>query len=136
MEDGAYKEELLRLVAEKKIKHTATYIESATDETLKKIYDEYKLQELDEVNEKVTDVLITKLSELMVNLEFVKDNVSLENDHAKNELFKRDVKKIIGYLTPYIPMVDLLSGGITVGAPDKKFNPPVEKTAYIYMVSK
>ena len=31
-----YKEELLRLVAEKKIKHTAKYIENATEETLKK----------------------------------------------------------------------------------------------------
>ena len=79
---------------------------------------------MDEVNEKVTDVLITKLCELMVNLELVKDNVLLENDLAKNELFKRDVKKIIGYLTPYIPMVGLLSGGITVGArvADKKLN--------------
>ena len=74
------------------------------------------------MNEKVTDVLITKLSELMVNLELVKDNVSLENDLAKNELFKRDVKKIIRYLTPYIPMVGLLSGGITVGAHFKKLN--------------
>ena len=31
-----YKEELLRLVAEKKIKHTAKYIKNATEETLKK----------------------------------------------------------------------------------------------------
>ena len=36
MEEPAYKEELLRLVAEKKIKHTTKYIESVTDETLKK----------------------------------------------------------------------------------------------------
>ena len=36
MEEPMYKEELLRLVAEKKIKHTAKYIENATDETLKK----------------------------------------------------------------------------------------------------
>ena len=45
-------------------------------------------------------------------------------DLAKNELFKRDVKRIIGYLTPYVPMVRLISGGITVGAhvADKKFN--------------
>ena len=37
MEDETprYKEELLRLVAEKKIKHTVKYIENATDETLK-----------------------------------------------------------------------------------------------------
>ena len=120
-----YKEELLRLVVEKKIKHTAKYIENATEETLKKIYEDYQSKELDEVNEKVTDVLITKLSELMANLDLVKDNVSLEDDLGKNELFKRDVKRIIGYLTPYVPLVGLVSGGITVGAhvADKKLNP-------------
>ena len=100
MEDGTYKEELLRLVAEKKIKHTAKYIENTMDETLKKIYEDYQRRELDEVNENVMDMLITKLSELMVNLDLVKDNASLEEDLAKNELFKRDVKRIIGYLTP------------------------------------
>ena len=120
-----YKEELLRLVANEKIKHTAKYIENATEETLKKIYEDYQSQELDEVNEKVTGVLITKLSELMANLDLVKDNVSLEDDLSKNELFKRDVKRIIGYLTPYVPLVGLVSGGITVGAhvADKKLNP-------------
>ena len=124
-----YKEELLRLVTEKKIKHTAKYIENATEETLKKIYEDYQSQELDEVNEKVTDVLITKMSELLMNLDLVKDNVSLEGDLGKNELFKRDVKRIIGYLTPYVPLVGLVSGGITVGAhvADKKLNP--EKTS-------
>ena len=77
------------------------------------------------MNEKVTGVLITKLSELMVNLDFVKDNVSLEDDLGKNELFKRDEKRIIGYLTPYVPLVGLVSGGITIGAhvADKKLNP-------------
>ena len=39
-ETSMYKEELLRLFAEKKIKHTAKYIDNATDETLKKIYDD------------------------------------------------------------------------------------------------
>ena len=120
----AYKEELLRLVAEKKIKYSAKYIEKATDETLKKIYDDYKLKELDEVNEQVTDVLITKLSELMESLELVKDDVSFEKDLSKNELFKRDVEKIIGYLTPYIPLVGLVFCSVTIGAhvADKKLN--------------
>ena len=124
-EQTSYREELLRLVANKKIKHTAKYIENATEETLKKIYDDYKRQELDEVNDKVTSVLITKISELMMKLDLVKDNVSLEDDLGKNELFKRDVKMIVGYLTPYVPLVGLVSGGITVGAhvADKKLNP-------------
>ena len=82
-----YKEELLRLVSAKKIKHTAKYIENATEETLKKIYDEHQRQELDEVNDKVTGVLITKISELMMNLDLVKDNVSLEDDLSKNEFY-------------------------------------------------
>ena len=124
-EQTSYREELLRLVAEKKIKHTSKYIENATEEMLKKIYDDYKRQELDEVNDKVTGVLITKISELMMKLDLVKDNVSLEDDLGKNELFKRDVKMIVGYLTPYVPLVGLVSGGITVGAhvADKKLNP-------------
>ena len=60
----------------------------------------------------------------MESLEWVKDNESLGNDLSKNELFKRDVKKIIGYLTPYIPMVGLVSGGVMIGAhvADKKLN--------------
>ena len=92
---------------------------------LKKIYEDYQSKELDEVNEKVTGVLITKFSELMVKLDLVKDNVSLKDDLGKNELFKRDVKRMIGYLTPYVPLVGLVSGGITVGAhvADKKLNP-------------
>ena len=124
-EQTIYREELLRLVAGKKIKHTSKYIENATEETLKKIYDEYQRQELDEVNDKVTGVLITKISELMMKLDLVKDNVSLEDDLGKNELFKRDVKRMIGYLTPYVRLVGLVSGGITVGAhvADKKLNP-------------
>ena len=61
----------------------------------------------------------------MMKLDLVKDNVSLEDDLRKNGLFKRDVKRIIGYLTPYVPLVGLVSGGITVGAhvADKKLNP-------------
>ena len=39
-----YKEELLRLVAEKKIKHTAKYIENATEETLKKFTKSIKVR--------------------------------------------------------------------------------------------
>ena len=112
-ETTSYKEELLRLVAEKKIKHSAKYIENATNETLKKIYDDYQRQELDEVNEQVTYLIISKISELMDNLGWVKDNVSLEKDLSGNELFKKDVKKIIGYC---IPMVGLVSGGVTIGA--------------------
>ena len=61
----------------------------------------------------------------MASLEWVKDDVSLEKDLSGNELFKKDVKKIVGYLTPYIPMAGLISGGITLAThvANKKVNP-------------
>ena len=39
-----YKKELLRLVSEKKIKHTAKYIENATEDTLKKFTTNIKVR--------------------------------------------------------------------------------------------
>ena len=68
------------------------------------------------MNEQITGMLITKFSELMKSLDSVKDNVLLENDLANNELLKRDLKRVIGIVTPYIPHVGLLSEGVTVGA--------------------
>ena len=48
----------------------------------------------------------------MKSLEVAKDNVALENDLANN----KRCKKMIGFIRPYIPMVGLLSSGVTVGA--------------------
>ena len=46
-----YREEILRLIAEGKIKHTTKYVEKAFDETLEKIYKSYVAKQLDETNE-------------------------------------------------------------------------------------
>ena len=110
-----YREEVLRLVAEGKIKQTNKYIEKASDETLEKIYKDYQAKQLDETNEYFGDALIKQLSELMTSLELVEDGESLEKDLENNELFKRDVKNILSYVTPYIPLIGLVCGGICLG---------------------
>ena len=112
-----HREELLRLAAEKKIKHTERYIQKASEETLEKIYNDYQRRQQDETNEQLAEVLIKKISELMGSLEVVKDNVSLENDLTSNELLKRDLKNVIGIITPYVPFIGLLSGGGGGGLP-------------------
>ena len=56
-EEINYREEILRLVAEGKIKHTTKYVEKASDETLGKIYKSYVAKQLDETNEQVTNTL-------------------------------------------------------------------------------
>ena len=92
-ETGNYREEVLRLIAEGKIKHTTKYVEKASDETVEKIYKNYLTKQLDETNYHIADTLIKQLSELMTSLELVDDGKSLEKDLGNNELLKRDVKK-------------------------------------------
>ena len=52
----------------------------------------------------------------MKSLEAVKNNVALKNHLVKNKLLKSDVKKLICFITPYITMVGLLCGRVTMGA--------------------
>ena len=110
-----YREEVLRLVAEGKIKHTTKYVEKASDETVEKIYKNYLMKQMDETNDHIADTLIKQLSELMKSLELVEDGADLEKDLKNNKLFKRDVKNILCYITPYIPFVGLVCGGICLG---------------------
>ena len=51
----------------------------------------------------------------MKSLELVENDDSLEKDLEGNELFKRDVKNILCLITPYIPFVGLVCGGVSVG---------------------
>ena len=55
-----YREEMLRLIAEGKIKHMTKYVERASDDTLEKIYKNYVSKQLDEVNEQITNTLIKR----------------------------------------------------------------------------
>ena len=87
-----YREEILRLVAEGKIKHTTKFVEKASDETLEKMYKGYIAKQLDETNEKITSTLIGQLSELLTSLELVEDSEDLKGELEGNKIFKRDVK--------------------------------------------
>ena len=106
-----YREEILRLVAEGKIKHTTKFIEKASDETLEKIYKGYIAKQLDETNE-ITSTLIGQLSELLTSLELVENGEDLKGELEGNEIFKRDAKNILCYVAPYIPLIGLACGEI------------------------
>ena len=110
-----YREEILRLVSEGKIKHTAKYVEKQSDESLEKIYRNYLARQLDETNEQIARTLIDQLSELLTSLEMVEEKEELRDDLQSNELFKRDVKSILSYVTPYVPLIGLACGAICLG---------------------
>ena len=108
------RDELIQLATEKKIKYRKNFLKEADDETIEKICVEYKAQQLDQVNELV-DVLVEKFSDLLTKLEMVKKDCNLEDDLTKTKILKKDLKTIVGYVTPYVPFVGLISGGITIG---------------------
>ena len=110
-----YREEILRLVSEGKIKHTTKYVEKQSDESLEKIYRNYIARQLDETNEQITKTLIDQLSELLTSLEMVEEKEELKDDLQNNELFKRDVKSSLSHVTPYVPLIGLACGAICLG---------------------
>ena len=79
---------------------------------------------MDEVNEQIATTLIKQLSNLMTSLELIEDGVDLERDLKNNELLKRDVKNVLSYVSPYIPLVGLVCGGICLGKHDEKEGEP------------
>ena len=44
-------------------------------------------------------------SALLDEMNLVKDKCKLDGDLQQNELLKKDMEKISGYVTPYIPLV-------------------------------
>ena len=110
-----YREEILRLVSEGKIKHTTKYVEKASDETLEKIYKSYIAKQLDETNEQITNILIEQMSEILTSLEMIEEKEKLKDELKNNELFKKDVKNILSNVTPHVPLIGLACGAICIG---------------------
>ena len=110
-----YREEVLKLVEEGKIKRTVKYIEKQSDESLEKMYKAYIVKELDETNERIANTLIDQTLNLLGSMGIVDDKEDLKKDLKESELFKRNLKSILSYVTPYIPLIGLACGAIYLG---------------------
>ena len=115
VEDVNYRDKVLRLVAERKIRQTTKYVEKASDETVEKIYKNYLTKQMDETNGVIAGTLVKQISDLMIYLELVENDDSLEKHLDSKEPFKKHVKEFVGLITPYIPYVGLVCGGICIG---------------------
>ena len=90
-------------------------MKKASNKVILKIYKEYETQQAEKANAFLTDLLISKFSDFLGGLEAIESSEELEKDLVKDKLLKRDVKNILEKITPYLPFLGLLSGGITVG---------------------
>ena len=97
------------------IKQSVAYIKKANHSALEKIKAEYKRNQLQETNEYLSETLMEKLSEFMEGANIIDNAKSMEEELLHNKMVKRDLKNILGYVTPYIPLIGLVCGISIVG---------------------
>ncbi len=107
--------ELITLAEKGEIKHSAAYIKKASHSALEKIKGDYERKQLEETNEYISETLMGKLSEFMEATNMIDDAKSMEEELVHNKMVKRDLKNILGHITPYIPLIGLVCGATIVG---------------------
>ena len=121
--------ELITLAEKHEIKHSVNYIKKASQSVLEKIKEDYERKQLEETNDYLSETLMGKLSEFMESADMIDDAKSLEEELARNKMVKRDLKNILGHITPYIPLIGLVCGVTIVGKHmyNKKPTEPTDK---------
>ncbi len=102
--------ELITLAEKGEIKHSAAYIKKASQGALEKIKGDYERKQLEETNEYISETLMGKLPEFMEATNMIDDAKSMEEELVHNKMVKRDLKNILGHITPYIPHIGLVYG--------------------------
>ena len=102
--------ELITLVEKGEIKQSVAYIKNASYSVLERIKVEYERKQLEETNEYLSETLIEKLSEFMEGANMIDDAKNMEEELLHNKMVKRDLRNILGYVTPYIPLIGFVCG--------------------------
>ena len=106
---------LIQLAEAGEIPQSVRYIEKANNKVIRKIYAKYQMMEQDKNNAILSDVLITKFSELMGMLNTVPSGELLAAELREDKLLQRDIKKVVGFIAPFIPFIGVITGGVTLG---------------------
>ena len=70
---------------------------------------------MQKANEFITDQLISTFADILGGLDAIEKPEVLSEELRKDDLLKSDVIKIVEMISPYIPCLGFLSGGITIG---------------------
>ena len=109
------RKELIRLSEDGEITQSVQNLKKANDKVILKIYSEYEIKQAEKANIFLTDLLISKFSDLLGGFEAIETSEELEKELAKDKLLKRDLKSVLERFSPYLPYLGIFSGGITVG---------------------
>ena len=106
---------MVQLAEAGEISQSVKYIKKASDKVISKLHAEYLMIEQDKNNAILSDVLITKFSELMGMLQTVPSGELLAAELREDKLLQNDIKKAVGFITPFIPFIGAITGGATLG---------------------
>ena len=112
-EEKEKRETLIRLAEDGEIDKSVAHIKKASKKVIDKLYEEYERKRMRRANEFITEHLITKFAETLGGLDAIELPGELSEELRKDELLRRDVYSVVEKLSPYIPFIGILSGGIT-----------------------
>ena len=107
--------ELIRLSEDGEIEQSVKCIKKASEKVIRKLYSVYELKQAEKANCFLTDVLISKFSDLLGGLDAIESSEELDEELENDQLLRRDVKKLVQRITPFLPFLGIISGGATVG---------------------
>jgi hypothetical protein len=105
--------ELIRLSNAGEIKQAESYLKKASGKVIMKIRREYITAQREKANVVLVEALIEKFSNLMEAINMVDSGNELREELNQDKLFKSDVKSVVAKLSPYIPYLGIVSGGVT-----------------------
>ena len=108
-----YRAELIRLSNAGEITQSEKYLRKASDKVIMKVRKDYIVAQREKANILLTEALIDKFSGLMEAINMVDSGEELKTELNQDKLFRSDVKSVVGKLSPYIPYLGIVSGGVT-----------------------
>ena len=108
------REELLKLSDDGELERTPAAIKKASEKTLRKWHAEVEKKRERKANEFLTDLLLSKFAGVLGGLQAIEDEKVLTQELQRDELLKRDVMRLVAAISPYVPLIGLLSGGVTL----------------------
>ena len=103
---------LLKLSEDGDLDKSVAYIKKASHKVINKLYIEYERKRMQRANEFITDLLISKFANTLGGLDATESLEELTNELKKDKLLKRDVYSLVEKISPFIPFLGFLSGGI------------------------
>ena len=112
----ALREELLKLAEDEETQRTPAAIKKASEKTLRKWRVEIEKRREKKANEFFPDLLLSKCAGVLGGLDAIEDEQVLARELQRYELLKRDVMRVVASIAPYVPLLGLVSGGVTVAS--------------------